>query len=150
MSKLFSAFVAVLFVAISFNAQAADKKSTAENMVKAAITHYDKVGEETAYADFATPDSDFKHGEFYVFIQAADSGDMVFHGVNPKLVGKNLLKLKDTDKKLFVQELYDNTNKNGSTWTEYKWVHPETKKIAQKVVYSELHNGLIFSIGYYS
>ncbi len=150
MKRLFPAFMAVFLVSFAFNAQAENKKDTAENLVKSAIAHYEAVGQDTAFGDFANRGGEYNHGEFYLFVQALDSADMVFHGANKKLVGKNLLKLKDTDGKAFVVEMYDNAKKDGKGWVDYKWPHPETKKITPKVVYSEVHNGLIFSTGYYN
>lgn len=150
MKNIIPAFLTIFLVAFAFNVQAETKKETAESLVKSAIAHYKAVGQDTAFGDFAHRGGEYNHGEFYLFIQALDSADMVFHGVNPKLVGKNLLKLKDTDGNLFVQRLYDNAKKDGKGWVDYKWPHPETKKITPKVVYSEVHNDLIFSTGYYN
>lgn len=149
MKKTAITFVTFILVAFSFNAGAADKKETALNLVKAAIEHYKNVGQEAAYADFSTRGSDYNFGEFYIFINDMASGKTIYHGVNPKLMGRDLTGLKDTDGKPFVKELLDNSRANGNTWTDYKWVHPETKKIAPKTVYSEVHDGKIFSTGYY-
>ncbi len=149
MKRIFAALIAITFVSLSFTAHADDRKATAEKLVKDAIAHYQKVGEEKAYADFSEKDSAFFHGEFYIFVMSAETGTHVYHAVNHKLVGKNLLALKDTSGKAFVNELYENAKKNGNTWTSYQWVHPETKKIAPKVVYSEKLGNLIFSTGYY-
>ncbi|WP_025898791.1 cache domain-containing protein [Sneathiella glossodoripedis] len=149
MKKIFAAVTALTLLVFSFQAQADDRKATAENLVKAAIAHYQKVGEEQAYADFSKKDSEFFHGEFYIFVMSAETGSHVYHAVNEKLVGKNLLGLKDTSGKLFVKELYENANKQGATWTTYQWPHPQTKKIEPKVVYTEKHGNLLFSTGYY-
>lgn len=149
MKKIVTLFTTLLVVAFTFTAQAEDKKATAENLVKAAIAHYKEVGQEKAFADFAVKGGEYNHGEFYVFIQSAASDEMVFHGANAKLVGRNLMGLKDPTGKEFVKEYANNTKANGSTWTEYQWVHPETKKIAPKEAYTEMHNDLIFGVGYY-
>ncbi len=149
MNKILAVCASVFLLVVSFSAQAADKKATAENLVKSAIAHYDKVGKDQAFKDFAVKGGDFNHGEFYVFIQSAESDEMVFHGANAKLVGRNLMGLKDPTGKQFVKEYADNTKKNGSAWTSYQWVHPETKKLAPKQSYTQQHDGLIFGTGYY-
>ncbi|MEP3245732.1 MAG: cache domain-containing protein [Sneathiella sp.] len=149
MKKLATLCATLLFAAFTVTAHAEDKKSIAENLVKSAIAHYSKVGEEKAYADFSVKGGDFNHGEYYVFIQSAAEDTMVFHGANAKLVGKNLMGLKDPTGKTFVKEYADNTKANGNAWTEYQWVHPETKKIAPKEAYTQLHDNLIFGVGYY-
>ena len=74
---------------------------------------------------------------------------MVFHGANDKLVGRNLMALKDPTGKEFVKEYAENTKKNGTAWTSYQWVHPETKKLAPKQSYTQKHANLIFGTGYY-
>ncbi len=150
MKRLFPAIMTLLLVVFSFNVQADGKKATAENLVKSAIAHYKAAGKDTAFGDFSNRGGDYNHGEFYLFIQDLDSADMVFHGVNPKLVGKNLLKLKDIDGKQFVKTLHDTAKSDGKGWIDYKWPHPETKQITPKVVYFEVHDGMIFATGYYS
>ncbi|WP_299375041.1 cache domain-containing protein [uncultured Kiloniella sp.] len=149
MKKIVSLFTTLLVVAFTFTAQAEDKKTTAENLVKAAIAHYKEAGQEKAFADFSVKGGEFNHGEFYVFIQSVASNELVYHGANVKLIGKNLMALKDPTGKEFVKEFTVNTKANGTAWTEYQWVPPETKKIAPKVAYSELYNDLIFVVGYY-
>ncbi len=150
MKNIIPAFLAILLVAFSFNVQAESKKETAENLVKSAIAHYKAVGQDTAFGDYANRGGDYNHGEFYLFIQDLETSDMIFHGVNPKLVGKNLLKLKDTDGKTFVTEIHEKSKTVGKGWVDYKWPHPETKKITPKVAYFEVHGDLIFATGYYN
>ncbi len=149
MRKIYAALLAIVLVTFSLNTYADDRKAMAEQLVKDAIAHYDEVGQEKAYADFSVKDSKYNHGEFYIFIMSVETGSHVYHAVNAKLVGKNLLGLKDTEGKAFVNDLYENAKNNGSTWTTYQWPHPETKKIEPKVVYSQKHGNLIFSTGYY-
>ncbi|WP_169568949.1 cache domain-containing protein [Sneathiella limimaris] len=149
MKKILTPILVVFALITAVSAQADDRKAKAENLVKAAIAHYQKVGEQQAYADFSKPNTEFFQGEFYLFVMKASDGSHVFHAVNPKLVGKNLTGLKDTNGDLFVKALWENAVANGSTWTSYQWVHPETKKIAPKVVYSEKAGDLVFSTGYY-
>jgi cytochrome c len=149
MKKLYTALMAIFLVAFSLNTHADDRKAVAEKLVKDAISHYKEVGQEKAFADFSVKDSKYNHGEFYIFVMSVETGSHVYHAVNAKLVGKNLLGLKDTAGKAFVKDLYENAKNKGSTWTSYQWPHPETKKIEPKVVYSEKHENLIFSTGYY-
>jgi cytochrome c len=149
MNKILAVCASIFLLVASFSAQAEDKKATAENLVKTAIAHYNKVGQDQAFKDFSVKGSEFNKGEFYIFIQNTENNQLVFHGANEKLVGKNLMGLKDPTGKLFVKEFTENTNKNGSAWTPYQWVHPETKKLAKKNSYSEKSGALIFVTGYY-
>lgn len=149
MKKILTVFTSLFLIAVSFTAQAEDKKVTAENLVKAAIVHFDKVGQEQAFKDFNVKGGEFNHGEFYIFIQSTVSDEMVFHGANSKLAGRSLMGLKDPTGKEFVKEYAENTKKNGNAWTSYQWVHPETKKLAPKQSYTEKHANLIFGTGFY-
>ncbi len=129
-------------------ANAESKKEAVMRMIDAAIAHYEKVGEEQAFKDFAVKDSDFNHGEFYLFVNDLDSGVMVFHGANDKLVGKNLDKLKDTDGKTFVVDMRNVAKEKGAGWVDYKWPHAVTKKITQKHSYVKSNGKLYFGMGY--
>lgn len=129
-------------------ANAESKKEAVIRMINSAIAHYEKVGEEKAFKDFAVKDGDFNHGEFYLFINDFDTGVMVFHGANGKLVGKNLDKLKDTDGKTFVVDMRVMAKDNGEGWVDYKWPHAVTKKITQKHTFVKTAGNLYFGMGY--
>lgn len=132
---------------VSGIANAENKKDVVTMMMNDAIAHYEKVGQDQAFKDFAVKDSDYKHGEYYIFITEFESGTLVFHGANAKLVGKNLGKLKDTDGKLFVTEMRKKAD-SGESWVDYKWPHAVTKKITQKHTYVKSAGKVYFGIGY--
>jgi len=52
----------------------------------------------------------------------------VSHGANKKLIGQHILGNKDTDGKLFIQEILDKAQKQGTGWVDYKWSNPVSKK----------------------
>jgi len=143
-----SIFVGIILFAGTANAE--DKKAHVLSMMEKAISHFKSVGQEQAFKDFST-EGDYKNGEFYVISQSVSTGNVLFHGANNKLIGKNLNKLKDTDGKLFVQEMVDTAAKKGSGWVDYKWPHPESKKITQKHTYVARvdDTDVFFMIGYY-
>lgn len=60
------------------------------------------------------------------------------HGANEKLIGKNLIELKDPNGKPLIAEMVQISSKApGSGWIEYEWPHPhpQTKKIESKASY---------------
>ena len=59
------------------------------------------------------------------------------HGANEKMIGKNLIALKDVDGKAFVQERVDLGKTKGTFWQDYKFTNPVSKKIEPKVMYCE-------------
>ncbi|MBL4908037.1 MAG: cache domain-containing protein [Sneathiella sp.] len=144
-----SVILGVCFLFVAGVANAADKKETVSQMMQAAISHYNKVGQEQAFKDFAVKDSEYNHGEYYIFVTDLKNSKLVFHGANERLVGKNLTKLKDTDGKSFVIAMREVANGPGEGWVDYKWPHPVTKKIAQKNSYVKTSGDVYFVIGYF-
>jgi len=147
--KLILSGIVFLLFATGF-ASADEKKQTVLSMMDAAVKHYQNVGREQAFKDFSVKGGDFYKGEFYIAAYSMAKHTNEFHAVNPKLVGKNLMKLKDTDGKLVLIELYKVANSaSGKGWVDYKWPHPVTKKIAQKQTYVALAGEDLLMIGYY-
>ena len=85
-----------------------------------------------------SPDGQFgvkKLGENYAFI-LRDDGVMIAHGANARFVGKNFSMLRDPTGKLLVKAMVS-AGKKGGGYIPYKWVHPVTKKLADKIAYCE-------------
>ena len=59
------------------------------------------------------------------------------HGANEKMIGKNLIDLRDVDGKEFVKERVEMARSKGTFWQDYKFTNPTTKKIEPKSMYSE-------------
>jgi len=126
--------------------------ATTTDEVKAFVDKGAKFCEEkgitVCLAEFSKPKGEFIQGELYMF--AYDfSGISKAHGANPKLVGKNLYKLKDGSGKMLIQELIK-TSKTGEGWVDYKWSHPATKKITDKTSFvKKINDNLFIGTGYY-
>jgi len=73
----------------------------------------------------------FHDRDLYVFIFDMN-GVTAAHGVNPKLVGKSLIGIKDQNGVEFVREMVEIAQANGEGWVDYHWPNPATKKLAQK------------------
>lgn len=115
-------------------AQERGTKEEATTMVEAAVAHAKKVGTEQAFKDFSDKgNKDWQKKDLYVFAYTMD-GVSVAHGANEKLIGKNLLELKDPNGKPLIRDLRDTAAK-GSGWVDYEWPHPETKKNESKASY---------------
>ena len=139
--------LAVFLFAGAVNAEG--KKDIVISMMENSISHFEKVGAEQAYKDFSVKGSEYNKGEFYIFVTALNDGSLTFHGANPRLVGKNLGKLKDIDGKMFVTEFREVANGPGEGWVDYKWPHPETKKITPKHTFIKKSGDYYFGIGYF-
>lgn len=98
---------------------------------------------------FNDKNGEFIEGELYMF--AYDfSGVNKALGSNPKMVGKNLYKLKDANGNMLIQELINIAKDKGEGWFDYKWSHPQTKKIADKTSYvKKINDNLLIGSGFY-
>lgn len=108
------------------NAQEAATRDEAKVMVDAAVEHVKKVGPDQAFKDFSDKSNkNWQKKDLYVFAYSME-------GANEKLIGKNLIEVKDPNGKPLIQELRATAQKGGG-WVEYDWPHPQTKKVESKV-----------------
>lgn len=135
--------------AMTISAQAfADDAAEATSMVKKAVSYIKEQGKEKALMEINNPAGIFKKGELYIFVTDMQ-GKMLAHGANAKLVGKDLIDLKDSDGKLFVKEYTQVAKTKGSGWSDYKWVNPSTKAIELKSTYVERVDDIVVGCGIY-
>ena len=136
-----SRFLAALVMTVvgwtgAAQAQEFGTRDEAKAMVEAAVEHVKKVGPEAAFKDFSDKSNKaWQKKDLYVFAYTME-GVNVAHGANDKLIGKNLIELKDPEGKFLIKELRDTAAKGGG-WVEYEWPHPQTKKIESKVSYAK-------------
>jgi signal transduction histidine kinase len=127
-----------LAAALAAPALAAERgtPAQAEAMVRKAVAYLQANGPAKA-ADEFTNGTSFKDRDLYISYYEL-TGKVIAHGANPKLVGKNLIGLKDPDGKLFIQMIVDVAKSKGKGWTDsYKFRDPLTDKLAEKVIYVE-------------
>jgi cytochrome c len=143
----------VLLVLIGFAGivSAAEKRGTAaeaEALVKKAIASIKANGREATFAEINNPKGRFTDRDLYIFVYDMN-GKCVAHGLNLKMIGKDLIELKDADGKLFVKERIDIAKQNGKGWQDYKFTDPITKSIEHKRAYVEKYEDLIVGSGIY-
>lgn len=145
---------ALAFVAIGITfiapAQAADRGTAAEAeaMVKRAVAFIKEKGPEKAYEEF-THGKQFKDRDLYVIVYDLN-GKNLAQGANPKLVGKDLIGLKDPDGKPLIQMFVDLAKSKGKGWVEgYKFLNPATQKIEEKAMYLERLGDTLVGCGIY-
>ncbi|CAN5178439.1 hypothetical protein BH11PSE11_BH11PSE11_18890 [soil metagenome] len=152
MIKLTGALVLSMIFFLHPTAALAADRATAEEataMVKNAIAHMKKQGNEKAFADFAdTRNLKWHDRDLYLFVYDF-KGMNVAHGNNPKMPGKNLLELKDADGKPIIRSFIEVTEAKGSGWVDYMWPNPVTKAIEIKTSYVERTGDLIVGAGIY-
>jgi len=131
-------------------AQAADQGSPAEAeaMVKKAVAYIKANGPEKAYEEFTNGKS-FKDRDLYIIVYDLN-GKNLAQGANPKLVGKDLIGLKDPDGKPLIQMFVDLAKTKGKGWVEgYKFLNPVTQKIENKAMYLERVGDTLVGCGIY-
>ncbi len=117
-------------------------------MVKKAVTYLKANGEEKAFAEFRNPKGKFFNKDLYIYVLNT-KGKVLEHAASKALEGKDMINLKDSHGKLFVQEIIGTAQSNGSGWTDYMWSNPKTKKLSPKSSYFEKVGDLIVICGFY-
>lgn len=148
----FKAFLqaALLSLLMMSFAHAADvgTPAEAEALVKKAVAHIKSVGAEKAYEEF-THGKSFKDRDLYIFVYDLE-GKALAQGANPKLVGKNLINMRDADGLYNIQMQIALAKEKGKGWTsEYKFINPVTQKIEVKMAYLERVGDTYVACGIY-
>jgi cytochrome c len=143
-------FLAVFMLAVSHVAVAAEfgTPAEAEALVKKAITEIKASGKDKAFAEINNTKGKFTDRDLYIFVYDM-SGKCVAHGFNQKMIGKDLVDMKDPDGKLYVKERIEIAKTKGKGWQDYKFTNPVTKKLENKTAYVEKMDDLIVGSGAY-
>ena len=142
-----TAAVAGMFT-FSASAQEYGTAKEAESMVKAAVMHIKSVGKDQAYADFTGKKSPFFDRDLYVVVYGMD-GKIWAHGQNGRMVGKEMIDMKDPDGKPFVKERVELAKSKGTFWQDYKFTDPVTKKVLPKAMYCQKVEETVVCSGIY-
>ena len=136
---LATAAAAALACIFAVAAQAKDGNATAAEataMVKKGIAFIKANGKDKGYAEINTKSGQFTDRDLYLVVYGLD-GTVHAHGANEKMIGKNLIELKDVDGKAFVKERVELAAAKGTFWQDYKFTNPVSKKIEPKSAYCE-------------
>jgi cytochrome c len=138
---------------LAFNGAAlAAEKGTAEEavaMVKKGVAFVKSKGKEKAFAEFNNPTGEFVKGDLYVMVYDME-GNNKAHGANAKLIGKNLIDIKDANGVFIVQEFIKTAkSSSGKGWVDYKWPNNITKAVEPKSTYVEKVDDVLVGVGIY-
>lgn len=122
--------------AFSVNAQTAATAAEATAMVKKGIAFIKANGADKGHAEISNKKGQFIDRDLYLVVYGLD-GMVLAHGANEKMIGKNLIDLRDVDGKEFVKERVEMAKSKGTFWQDYKFTNPTTKKIEPKSMYCE-------------
>ncbi|MFA5913743.1 MAG: cache domain-containing protein [Burkholderiales bacterium] len=136
-SALFAG-VQVFSATATLAAGARGTEAEAQEMVKKAVALIKSAGPESAYKTFTDhPSGAFQDRDLYVFVYDFQ-GNCLAQGANPKMVGKNLIDLKDMDGNHIIKGQIDLVKTKKAGWYgPYKFTNPVTKTVETKRAYCE-------------
>jgi cytochrome c len=129
----------------------AAEKGTPEQavaMVKKAEEFIKKNGKEKAFAEFNSPSGQFIQGDLYVMVYDMEGLNKA-HGGNPRLIGKNLLDIKDANGVFIVKRFIEVANTKGKGWVDYKWFNKVSNAVEAKSTYVEKYDDILVGVGIY-
>lgn len=145
-----SALLAVFALMLNTAAVGAEKVGAddAVALVKKAVSFLRANGKEKMLAEVNNPNGTLRDRELYIAINDGN-GLTLAHGANARLVGKNVLDMKDTNGKFFIRSFIEIANAKGKGWVDYTWPNPVTKNMEAKSTYVEKVDDLYISCGFY-
>lgn len=143
--------VAMTILVLTSGATYASDHATAkqaEAMVKKGVAYIKANGKEKGYAEITSKQGQFRDRDLYLVVYGLD-GMVWAHGANEKMVGKNVIDLRDIDGKEFVKERVELGKTKESFWQNYKFTNPVDKKVEPKTMYCERLDETVVCGGFY-
>ena len=121
-------------------------ESEAQSVVDRAVFLYRNEGK--AAFDIITPEVPAHTDALYPFVLEFDTSETVAHGAYPHLVGAVPATSLHQGEKTWPQ-IQEELLANGGTWTSYIFINPDTDTRQDKRTWLYLHDGYVFTSGYY-
>lgn len=138
------------------NSVLAAEKSTEQEalaLLKKAQDYIKANGVEKSIVEFNRLDSPFNSkseinpkGDLYLYSVDA-KGYQAVHGKNPKIVGKVMLDMRDSDGTYLIKDMVTQCFDKGVGKVSYRWPNPVTKDLEAKIGYVERVPGQDFCLG---
>ena len=144
--------VSLLQAVSGFNLGAREygSEEEAEALVKAGAAFMNAQGKAALLEDVnRLGKGRFVDRDLYLSAYHLETGEVLAHGSNPRVVGMDGMQSKDTSGKPFIREMMSIAKNRGSGWVEYKWAHPVTNADTTKNSYFERCGDLFIACGVY-
>jgi cytochrome c len=146
--------VAIGLSALTFCASAlADAGGTPQEavaLVKKAVAYVKANGKDKAFAEFNNPKGQFVDRSLYIFVYDLKGTSLAIgNGNGAKMVGKNLIDMRDAEGNYLIKGLINVANTKGSGWFDYKWPNPVSKAVETKSSYVEKLDDIMIGCGVY-
>ena len=130
-------------------AQARASKEEAVAMVKKAIAFYKANGRDKTFAEVSDQAGQFRDRELFVVIMDSKA-NVLAHGALKKMIGANIMELKDTNGVMIIRSMFKAVEKANSGWSdEYLFLNPVNKAMEPKLSYVEKFEDMLFFCGYH-
>jgi signal transduction histidine kinase len=147
MKKLLAA-ICINLLLVNFAFAGAGTPAEAKAMVEKAVAYIKANGKEAGFTEFNNKKGKFVDRDLYIF--ATDyKGFMIAHGGNEKLVGQDLIELKDADGVYLIKAMIEVAKTKGTGSVDYKWANPVSGKIEPKTTYVHAMDGYFVACGAY-
>jgi cytochrome c len=124
-------------------------KEEAVAMVKKAVAFYKANGREKSLVAFSDQQGQFKDRELFLIV-LDPKGVAVAHTALKKMIGANIMELKDVNGVMIIKSFFKAVEKNGAGWSEeYIFINPATQKMEPKLTYVEKVDDLLIACGYH-
>jgi cytochrome c len=141
----------VSILGLSGIATAAERatKEEAVAMVKKAVAFYKANGREKSLVAFSDQAGQFRDRELFLIV-LDPKGVAVAHTALKKMIGANIMELKDMNGVMIIRSFYKAVEKTGSGWSdEYIFINPATQQMEPKKTYVEKIDDLLIACGYH-
>lgn len=139
---------ALLLAQTALHAAERGTADEATAMAKKAIAYLKANGKEKTFAEINDPHGQFTDRDLYVVVYDLN-GKNLAHGLNPRMIGKDLIDIRDGDGKYYMRERLEIAKTKGKGWQDYKFLDPLSKKIEPKSMYIEKVDDVIVGCGIY-
>jgi len=121
----------------------------AQALLDKAVSELKVAGPDKALAEFNNAKGGYKTAELYVFVFDTH-GTYEAYGADPKLVGTNVLDLKDVEGKLIVREMIAAAKAQGTGRVDYVWLNRADNRVEHKRSLVRRVGDHIIGVGYYA
>lgn len=130
-------------------AQAKATKDEAVAMVKKAVAFYKANGKDKAFAEFSDQAGQFRDRELFLIVMDM-KGNVLAHGALKKMIGNNIMDLRDVNGVQIIRSFFKSVEKGNSGWSEeYIFINPATQKMEPKLTYVEKVDDIVIACGYH-
>jgi methyl-accepting chemotaxis protein len=122
----------------------------AQAMVQRGVEYLNAHGKDALLAEVnKLSKGQFVERDLYLIVMDIDSYRYIGHSLNQRVLNFDGRNSKDVDGKYYMKDMVDLARNSGQGWFEYKWNHPVTNEVKEKVSFVQRVGNLAFICGAY-